>query len=174
MRSWIRAASAAVVLGAAIPAPGAAQGRNVPGAVRTDVREELSAYQKDVRRQTDEILARWRDAWGNRDAGVLADLYAREGVVVPLTGEPLRGQAAIRQGLPALLAKAGPIRTTPQDFGTSGEMAFSVDQFTYGREENGASAGVRTGTVVTIFRRHWDGRWEILSQTLALLPDAAD
>ncbi|HET6763781.1 MAG TPA: hypothetical protein VFH27_08910, partial [Longimicrobiaceae bacterium] len=107
-------------------------------------------------------------------AGVLATLYARDGVLVPLTGQPLKGQAAILRGLPAVLAKVGPITTARLDFGTSGEMAYDVEQFTYGVEENGVAGPVHTGIAVIIFKRHWDGHWVIQSQTLALLPNASD
>jgi uncharacterized protein (TIGR02246 family) len=173
MRSLARTAVAAVSV-LLLANAASAQGRTVPGAQTADSREELSAYNKDVLRHADEIIAQWRDAWGNRDAGVLATLYTRDAVLIPLTGQPLKGQAAIRRGLPSVLSKAGPITTTRLDFGTSGEVAYDVEQFTYGVEENGVAGPVHTGIAVIIFKRHWDGHWAIQSQTLALLPNATD
>lgn len=174
MRSIVCTLALSLAAIAAAAAPARAQGRNVPGAVHSDVSADLSDYKKEVRRSTDDILGQWRDAWGNDDAGVMSTLYAPDAVLVPLSGEALHGRREIRSGLPALLTKAGPITTTRLDFGTSGDMAYDVEQFTYAVEENGHTTRVHTGISVMVLKRHWDGRWEIQSQSLALLPDAQD
>jgi uncharacterized protein (TIGR02246 family) len=157
-------------LAAAAP-PARAQGRNVPGTVQSDASADLSSYTKEVRRSADEIIGQWRDAWGNDDAGVMSTLYAPDAVLVALSGEALHGRREIQASLPRLLRTAGPITTTRLDFGTSGELAYDVEQFTYAIEEGGRTTAVRTGISVIVFKRHWDGRWEIQSQSLALLPD---
>jgi uncharacterized protein (TIGR02246 family) len=174
MHSVVRTLAVSAALAAAAVLPLRAQGRNVPGTVQSDPAGDMSSYNKEVRRQADDIIGRWRDAWGNDDAGVMAQLYAPDAVLVPLSSEPLHGRREIRAGLPRVLAKAGPITTTRLDFGTSGDMAFDVEQFTYAVEDGGRTTAVHTGISVIVFKRHWDGRWEIQSQSLALLPDASD
>ncbi|MDB4949699.1 MAG: hypothetical protein JWM27_2348 [Gemmatimonadetes bacterium] len=174
MRSIVRVGLLAAACLALAATGAGAQGRNVPGTVHSDVTGELSDYRKEVRQHADEIIGQWRDAWGNRDAGVLAALYARDAVLVPLAGQPLHGQREIRAGLPAVLGRAGPISTTRLDFGTSGDLAYDVEQFTFAVEEAGRTTAVHTGILVNVLKRRWDGRWEIQSQSLALSPDATD
>jgi uncharacterized protein (TIGR02246 family) len=174
MRSVVRMLAFSLAFAAVAAAPARAQGRNVPGTVQSDASAELSSYKKEVRRAADEIIGQWRDAWGNDDAGVMARLYAPDAVLVPLSGEALHGRREILARLPGVLTRAGPITTTRLDFGTSGDMAYDVEQFTYAVEDGGRTTAVRTGISVVVLKRHWDGRWEIQSQSLALLPDAQD
>ncbi len=151
-------------------APLSAQDNHVPGSSGVDPRNERQVYRTRIRHELDQLLQRWKDAWEQDNAGGVAELFTRDGVLVTSNGETVRGQRAIRDSLQGDLPALFDFQRMASDFDYSGDYVFETGEFTMQQEVPGGSPVRRSGTYVLIAERENGGDYRFRSQILTFRP----
>ena len=103
---------------------------------------------------------RWRDAFNAGDVPTLMAMYEPDAVLVPGPGaSPLRGHAAIEEGLRGFLALGGRLTFTPRFWLLAGEVALGSIAFTLegGHAPDGTPAPLAGVTTEVV--RQCGGTW---------------
>jgi ketosteroid isomerase-like protein len=104
----------------------------------------------------------WRDAFNAGDLAALLDTYEPDAVIVPGPGaEPLRGRAAIAEGLRAFLGLGGTLRFEPRFWLQQGDLVLASISFVMdgGTDADGNAVDLR-GITSEVLRRQGDGSWK--------------
>ena len=131
-------------------------------AVSQPVQETLTAAVIAVPDDLAEIRAQYRAATANRDAAVLTDLFAEDGVLVATDRDIVRGRADIRKYFAAAFEQATPevILTCISSENRNG-FGSETGRF---EERMTSPEGTITrvgGVYVTIYRRDTAGHWRV-------------
>jgi ketosteroid isomerase-like protein len=100
------------------------------------------------------VLTDYETAWRNRDAAVLAGLFANDGFVLPNGRPPVRGRAAIQQ---YYTGQGGPLALRAIAFAAEGRVGYIIGAFA--QKEGDPDGGKFTLTLT----KDAGGRWLIMS-----------
>lgn len=121
-----------------------------------------------------ELLQGWHRATADGDVDSVLQLMAEDAVFLLPGKAPMRGRGAFEQGLRSMLAahrvdSSGDI----QELAVAGDMAYCWSWLTVCITPRfGGDASVRSGSVLSVFRKQADGTW-LLARDANLLPYAA-
>lgn len=100
------------------------------------------------------VLRDYEKAWGSRDAGALARLFADDGYVLPNGGAPVKGRAAIERHY---TGSGGPLFLRAFAYSAEGSTGYILGGYT------GTQGAPDNGKFTLTLRKAADGRWLIVS-----------
>jgi len=100
------------------------------------------------------VLTDYENAWSNKDANALAQLFAEDGFVLSSGAPMVRGRDAIKR---FYTGAGGPLSLRAVAFSTEGNVGYIIGGFT---DRPGAPD---RGKFTLTLRRDPGGRWEIMS-----------
>jgi ketosteroid isomerase-like protein len=163
-------ASAALLLPLAA-APARAQTVPIPNNQASEARQRFRA---ESMRDAMILLGEWRTAWESHDAHALARYYDRQALLLlPNSGAPLQGRAAIEEGLRAQLPRLGSIQFRLVDSEVGDQLLYLFQEFTLrpGTDAAGAAAApASAGSSLLVLERDTGGDWRIRVQTFHVTP----
>ena len=120
----------------------------------------------DIQKVVREANDRWNETFNSGDAAAVAQLYTKDGTVLPHTHAVVKGTDAITEfwsGMIAAGVRGHGIEVL--DAQRSGDLAFSSGRWwAEGTGEDGKPTRFE-GTIVTIFKRQANGDWKTCLHT---------
>ena len=168
----VRLLAAGGVLLALAHAPALRAQREIFGMNGTSAGDVRRQFEAEARQQVSALLLDYESAWGSRNAGALARLYASRATFYPADGPMRTGRAAVADYFRALLPAAEPLRTQMVEFRASGDMAYTTVQVGY-TAGDGAARHAVAGLDVFVLRRDVLGSWSIVSHLSRVEPATA-
>src|SRR5512138_1726821 len=110
-----------------------------------------------------DLLTSWHDATRAGDIDTILDLMSDDVVFLVAGQQPMRGRNGFETGLRALLSthrieSSGDV----QEIGVEGDMAYCWSRLSVRVTPlDGGDTQHRAGDVLSIFRRHADGKWRL-------------
>jgi uncharacterized protein (TIGR02246 family) len=167
----VRLLAAGGVLLALAHAPALSAQREIFGMNGTSAADVRRQFEAEARQQVSALLLEYESAWGSRNAGALAGLYASRATFYPAAGAMRTGRPAIADYFRAVLPTVEPLRTQMVEFRASGDLAYATVQVSYAAGA-GAERHAVAGLDVFILRRDVLGSWSIVSHLSRVEPAA--
>jgi uncharacterized protein (TIGR02246 family) len=117
----------------------------------------------DVRRSIDKANAQWSEGWANRDATMVAAIFADDGVQLGSNGKIFKGQQQIAENQKAAMQSVDPgvkVTVTTVNVWLNGDTAYETGTYKYEYTEKG-KPGTNEGRYVTVWKRQGDGSWKL-------------
>jgi len=117
----------------------------------------------EPRQAIDKGNAQWIEAWDKADAGLIASLFANDGVLLGRNGKFFKGEEQILGHMKPVLESAGKgvkATVTTVDLWLDNDTAYETGRYSYSYQENGKPVK-EEGRYVTIWKRQSDGAWKI-------------
>ncbi|MFL5537718.1 MAG: YybH family protein [Longimicrobiaceae bacterium] len=153
-------------------APALSAQREIFGINGSSAAEVRRQFEAEARQQVSALLVDYESAWGSRNAGALAGLYASRATFYPAEGAMRTGRSAIADYFRARLPTVETLRTQMVEFRASGDLAYTTVQVSYAAGE-GAVRHAVAGIDVFVLRRDVLGGWSIVSHLSRVEPAAA-
>ena len=118
----------------------------------------------EPRQAIDKGNAQWIEAWDKADAGLIASLFASDGVLLGRNGKFFKGEEQILGHMKPVLESAGKgvkATVTTVDLWLDGDTAYETGKYSYTSQEKGQPV-TDEGRYVTIWRRQSDSSWKII------------
>ena len=102
----------------------------------------------------------WEKAYNGRNVEALVELYEPDATLFPQPGNPVTGQAAIREALAPFVALGGQIQMRTDAVIKSGDLAVAYGEWTLtgGLDPDGNPVSLE-GRSTDVMRRQADGSW---------------
>jgi ketosteroid isomerase-like protein len=140
-----------------------AQTAGVPGGTGYAGGRNRSAYYAEVIGRSNEVMAEWRDAWGEDDAERAASMYHPDALLMLPGRGPVVAREGIAMALGEYLPNAGRIQAGMVDFDGSDRMAYISGAFNLEmRDDRGVRHPISGQHVTVLFRERGD--WRIRAQ----------
>lgn len=152
---------------------GGSLGAQIPGGEIQAPNQWRSEYLAEVFRNVSAVLAQWRVAWENGDAGAAADLFTSQGTFVAADGHESRGRSGIRESLARRVRDGDGMELKMADFYAGGELAFQTGRYSHRTGAPGGPPQTRSGRYVAILQQE-GRRWRIRSLQQYADPPAPD
>jgi uncharacterized protein (TIGR02246 family) len=122
------------------------------------------------------LVVRWHRAMGAGDLAAVLSMVSEDAVFLAAEHPPMRGRAAFAQALMAL-AQSCTIQSSAdiEEILVSDDLACCSATLTVTTTpRDGSAASVRTGPVLSIFRKEPGGHWVLVRDANLLASDAAE
>lgn len=110
-------------------------------------------------REPEAVHRRFVDAFNAGDLDALVALYEPGATLVPASGEPVSGTAAIRQALEGFLAKRGSMMLQPRKVLRAGDLALLVSRWVLRAIGPDGRPVELEGVTTDVVRRQAGGGW---------------
>lgn len=117
----------------------------------------------EARQAIDKGNAQWIEAWDKADAGLIASLFANDGVLLSRNGKFFKGPEQVLGHMKPVLESTGKgvkATVTTVDLWLDDNTAYETGTYSYSYQEKGKPVKDE-GRYVTIWKRQSDGVWKI-------------